>query len=196
MPRFTGFLQWSLPFGAVSAVNWIAWIAQRRVHEFGLTRQQLAQIALNGRRNAAKNPKAIYRDPMSLDDYLAARMISTPLCLYDCDAPCDGSTAVVVSHADYAPDAPRAVCHVNAIGTALRGRPSWDQFDDMTTFSARDAAASMWERTELRPADVDVAELYDGFSILTMVWLEELGLCGRGESGPFVEGGARIALDG
>ena len=66
----------------------------------------------------------------------------------------------------------------------------------MTTFSARDAAASMWERTELRPADVDVAELYDGFSILTMVWLEELGLCGKGESGPFVEGGSRIALDG
>jgi len=196
VPRFTGFLQWSLPFGAVSAVNWIAWIAQRRVFEFGLTREQLAQIALNGRRNAAKNPKGIYRDPMTLDDYLAARMISTPLCLYDCDAPCDGSTAVVVSHADFAPDAAGAVCHVNAIGTALRGRPSWDQFDDMTTFSARDAAASMWERTELRPADVDVAELYDGFSILTMVWLEELGLCPRGESGPFVEGGARIALDG
>ena len=133
---------------------------------------------------------------MTLDDYLAARMISTPLCLFDCDAPCDGSTAVVVSHADYAPDAPHPACHVNAMGTALRGRPSWDQFDDMTTMSARDAAASMWERTELQPADVDVAELYDGFSILTMVWLEELGFCGRGESGPFVEGGARIALDG
>jgi acetyl-CoA acetyltransferase len=103
---------------------------------------------------------------------------------------------VVVSHADYAADTPHAACHVNAIGTALRGRPSWDQFDDMTTFSARDAAAGMWARTELRPADVDVAELYDGFSILTMVWLEELGLCGKGESGPFVEGGARIALDG
>ncbi len=97
---------------------------------------------------------------------------------------------MVVSHADYAPDTPNTACHVNAIGTALRGRPSWDQFDDMTTFSARDAAASMWERTELRPSDVDVAELYDGFSILTMVWLEELGLCGKGESGPFVEGGA------
>jgi acetyl-CoA acetyltransferase len=196
IPRFSGSLQWTLPYGAVSAVNWIAMIAQRRMYEFGLTREQLAWIALNGRRNAARNPKAIYRDPMSLDDYLAVRMISTPLCLYDCDAPCDGSTAVVVSHADYAPDTPNTACHVNAIGTALRGRPSWDQFDDMTTFSARDAAAGMWARTELRPSDVDVAELYDGFSILTMVWLEELGLCGKGESGPFVEGGARIALDG
>ena len=196
VPRFSGFLQWTIPYGAVSAANWIAWIAQRRMYEFGLTREQLGQIALNARANAALNPKAIYRQPMSLEDYLSARMITTPLCLYDCDAPCDGSTAVVVSHVDYAPDAPKPACHVNAIGTALRGRPSWDQFDDMTTFSARDAAASMWERTELVPSDVGVAELYDGFSILTMVWLEELGLCPRGESGPFVEGGRRIALDG
>jgi acetyl-CoA acetyltransferase len=195
-PRFGGFMQWSLPFGAVSAVNWLAMIAQRRFHEFGLTRRQLAQISLNGRRNAAGNPKAVYRDPLSLEDYLDVRMISSPLCLYDCDAPCDGSTAVVVSHRDYATDAPRPACHVHAIGTALRGRPSWDQFDDMTTMAARDAAASMWARADLRPGDVDVAELYDGFSILTMVWLEELGFCAKGESGAFVEGGARIALDG
>lgn len=196
VPRFGGFMQWLLPFGAMSAANWCAQIAQRRFHEFALTREQLAQIAINGRRNAAKNEKAVYRHPMSLEDYLEARMISTPLCLFDCDAPCDGSTAVVVSHADYAPDTPHGACHVNAIGTAARGRPSWDQFDDMTTFTARDAAASMWERTELTPDDVDVAELYDGFSILTMVWLEELGFCGKGESGDFVADGKRIALEG
>jgi acetyl-CoA acetyltransferase len=196
VPRFSGFLQWTLPFGAVSAVNWLALVAERRVHEFGLTREQLGQIPVNGRRNAGDNPKAVYRDPMSLDDYLAARMISTPLGLYDCDAPCDGSTALVVSHRDFAPDAPHPACHVNAVGTALRGRPSWDQFDDPTTMAARDAAASMWERTELRPTDVDVAQLYDGFSILAMVWLEALGFCGRGEGGPFVEGGTAIARDG
>jgi acetyl-CoA acetyltransferase len=196
MPRFGGFLQWSLPFGAVSAVNWLALVAQRRVHEFGLTGEQLGQIAVNGRRNAGLNPKAIYREPMSLDDYLAARMISTPLRLFDCDAPCDGATAVIVSHRDYAPDAPKPAVHVNAVGTALRGRASWDQYEDMTTMAARDAAASMWERTNLTPGDVEVAQLYDGFSILTMVWLEALRFCGRGESGPFVEGGAAIARDG
>ena len=202
IPRFGGTFQWMLPYGAVSAANWLALVAQRRMHEFGLTRPQLAQIALNGRRNAARNPLAVYREPMSLDDYLGARMISTPLCLLDCDVPVDGSTALivstagVVSHVDYADDAPNPACHVNAIGTALRGRPSWDQFDDMTTMAARDAAASMWDRTELRPADVDTAQLYDGFSILTMVWLEELGFCGKGESGAFVEDGRRIALDG
>ena len=196
VPRFSGFLQWSLPFGAVSAVNWIALVAQRRMHEFSLTREELGQIALNGRRNAALNPSAIYRDPLELADYLGARMISTPLCLFDCDAPCDGSTAFVVSHRDYSPDAPQPACHVNAVGTALRGRASWDQFDDMTSMAARDAAASMWERTDLTPADVDVAQLYDGFSILVMVWLEALGFCGRGESGSFVAGGTAIGREG
>lgn len=196
IPRFDGFLQWLLPFGAVSAVNWIAMVAQRRFEEFGLTREQLSAVALNSRRNAADAPSAIYRDPMSLEDYLGARMISTPLCLFDCDAPTDGSTALVVSHRDYASDAPHRVCQVNAVGTALRGRPSWDQFDDMTQMAARDAATSMWQRTDLRPGDVDVAQLYDGFSILALVWLEALGFCGRGESGAFVSGRAAIARDG
>jgi acetyl-CoA acetyltransferase len=196
VPRFSGFLQWTLPFGAVSAVNWIALVAERRMHEFGLTRGQLGQIALNARRNAGVNPKAIYRDPMAMSDYLGARMISTPLCLFDCDAPSDGATALVVSHRDHAPDVGHPVCQVNAVGTALRGRPSWDQFDDMTTMAARDAAASMWERTELRPTDVDIAQLYDGFSILVLVWLEALGFCGRGESGAFVEDGTAIGLGG
>jgi acetyl-CoA acetyltransferase len=196
VPRFGGFMQWSLPFGAVSAANWLAMVATRRMHEFGLTREQLGAIPINNRANAGLNPKAIYRDPMTMADYLAARMITTPLCLYDCDAPCDGSTVVIVSHRDYAGDLDHPAVHINAVGTALRGRPSWDQFDDMTTMAARDAGASMWERTELKPADVDTAQLYDGFSILTITWLEALGFCGRGESGPFVEGGAAIARDG
>jgi acetyl-CoA acetyltransferase len=191
-----GPMQWSLPFRAYSAANWLAMNAQRHFHEFGTTREQMAQIALNARRNAGRNPNAIFRDPMSLDDYLAVRMITTPFCLYDCDVPVDGSTAVIVSVAEHAAAVDHPVARVEAVGTALRGRPSWDQWDDMTTMPARDAAAHMWSRTDLRPADVDVAELYDGFSWLTMAWLEALGFCGHGESGPFIEGGARIALDG
>ncbi len=196
VPRFGGFMQWSIPYGAVSAANWLAMVAQRRVHEFGLTREQLGAIPINNRANAALNPKAIYTDPMSMEDYLAARMITTPLCLFDCDAPCDGSTVVIVSHRDFASDIDHPAVQINALGTALRGRPSWDQFDDMTTMAARDAAASMWERTELTPADVDTAQLYDGFSILTLVWIEALGFCARGEGGSFIEGGANIARDG
>jgi acetyl-CoA acetyltransferase len=191
-----GTMQWSLPFRAYSAANWIALNAQRHFHEFGTTREQLAQVALTARRNAADNPKAIFTDPMTLDDYLGVRMITTPFCLYDCDVPVDGSTAVIVSAAEHAGEVDHPVARVEAMGTALRGRPSWDQWDDMTTMAARDAGAHLWSRTDLRPADVDIAQLYDGFSFLTLVWLEALGFCGRGESGPFVEGGARIARDG
>jgi acetyl-CoA acetyltransferase len=192
----SGPFQWSIPFRAYSAANWLAINAQRHFHEFGTTREQMAQIALNGRRNAGRNPAAIFRDPMTMDDYFAARMITTPFCLYDCDVPADGSTAVIVSASEHARAVDHPVARVEAVGTALRGRPSWDQWDDMTSMPARDAAAHMWSRTDLRPADVDVAELYDGFSFLTMAWLEALGFCGRGESGPFIEGGGRIALDG
>ena len=189
-------MEYTLPFRAYSAANWIAMFAQRHFHEYGTTREQLAWIALNARRNAAGNPKAIYRDPMSLDDYLAVRMISTPLCLYDCDVPCDGGTAMIVSAVDAARDLRRPPLRVEAIGSALRGRPSWDQFDDLSTMALRDAAAMLWERTDLRPADVDVAELYDGFSFIALAWLEALGFCGKGEGGPFIDGGQRIALDG
>src|SRR5438477_168402 len=159
--RAGGFMQWSLPFGAPSAANWIAMCAQRHFHTYGTTREQLAQIALNARKNAALNPKAIYREPMTMDDYLNVRMITTPFCLYDCDVPADGSTAFVISRADAAADFPQAPVHVEAIGCAIHGRPSWDQWDDMTTMALRDAAAMMWQRTDLTPADVDVAELYD-----------------------------------
>jgi acetyl-CoA acetyltransferase len=131
-----------------------------------------------------------------MDDYLNARMISTPLCLLDCDVPVDGSTAVVISHVDYAKDAPKIPVHVNAVGSAQYGRPSWDQYEDMTSMMAQGVAKQMWSRTDLKPADVDVAELYDGFSIITLAWIEALGFCAQGEGGAFIEGGQRIARTG
>lgn len=194
--RIGGAHQWLLPFGAMSAANYLAMNAQRHFHEYGTKREHLGQIAVNARRNAGLNPKAIYRDPMTLDDYLAARMITTPLCLFDCDVPADGSTAFIVSHRDYAADAPREPVHVNAIGTALEGRPSWDQRPDMTVAVMKSAADAMWSRTDLKPGDVDTAQLYDGFSIITLLNLEALGFCGVGEAGSFLEDGSRIALDG
>ncbi len=133
---------------------------------------------------------------MSMDDYLAARMISTPLCLFDCDVPCDGGTAVIVSRADTAPDLRKPPIQVEAVGTAIHGRPSWDQWDDLATMACRDAGEMLWKRTDLKPSDVQLAEMYDGFSFITLAWLEAMGFCGKGESGAFIEGGANIALDG
>ena len=196
VPKMSGFMSWNLVFSAPSAAIWIAMFAQRHFHNYGTTREQLAWIAINARRNAELNPNAIYRDPMSFDDYMAARMISTPFCLYDCDVPCDGATAVIVSRRERAKDMRHAPLRVEAVGTRIAGRPSWDQFDDLSTMPNRDAGKQLWTRTDLKPADVQMAQLYDGFSWITMSWLEALGLCGVGESGPFVEGGERIARDG
>lgn len=190
-----GFGAFLIPFGAMSAANWLALYARRHMHEFGTKREHLGLIAITARRHAAFNPNAIYREPMSMEDYLGARMVSEPFGLYDCDVPCDGSTAVIVSTAEAARDLPHRAVRFEAVGTAIRARPSWDQWGDITTMASRDAAAHMWTRTSLRPADVDTAQLYDGFSFLTLAWIEALGFCGRGESGPFVENG-RIDLGG
>ncbi len=196
IPRANGVQQWSLPFGAASAACWIALCAQRHFHEFGTTREALCSIAVNSRRNAGLNPKAVYRDPMTREDYFNARMISDPFCLFDCDAPADGSTAVIVSRVDAAKDMRKPVIKVESIGSAIRGRPSWDQWDDMTTMSLRDAGAMLWERTDYKPDDVDVAELYDGFSFITLAWLEALGFCGKGEAKDFLKDTSNIALEG
>ena len=152
--RASGMMQWTLPYGAASAACWIAMFAQRHFHEYGTTREQLGQIALNGRKNAARNPKAIFRDPMSMEDYLEARVISEPFGLYDCDIPVDGSTAVVVSHVEAARDLRRKPLRFESVGSALHGRPSWDQFDDLTTMATRDAGKMLWDRTDLKPTDV------------------------------------------
>ena len=195
-PRASGFMEWVLPYGAPSAAPWIAMMAQRHFHEYGTTPEQLGQIAVNARRNAALNPKAIYTDPMSIDDYLASRVIASPLRLFDCDVPCDGGTAMIVSHVDTIPDLRKPPVRVEAVGTALRGRPSWDQFDDLSTMAMRDAAAQMWARTDLKPSDVQVAEMYDGFSFITLCWLEAMGFCEKGEAGAFLEGGHNISREG
>jgi acetyl-CoA acetyltransferase len=194
--RVGGNMQWMVPFHAVSAANWIGVYAQRYMHDFGLTREQLGQIPLNQRRHAALYDEAIFRDPLTLDDYLDARIISYPLGLYDCDVPCDGSCAVVVSRADAAPDL-RKVVRVEALGAALTGRNSWDQRADLTETAAHDCSKMLWARTDLTVDDVDTAQLYDGFSFLTITWLEGLGFFPKGEAGPWLEAGeARIGLGG
>ena len=172
--------QWNAPYG-MGYPSYAAMIMQRRFELDGATREQIAQIALTARAHAALNPAAVYRDPMTMDDYLGSRMISDPLCLYDCDVPVDGSVAVVVSRSDSAAvDRSRAVA-IEAMGTA-------------SGFEA--CGRMLWSRTDLTPADVDVAQLYDGFTVIAIQWLEALGFCGPGEGPAFVEGGTRIALDG
>jgi acetyl-CoA acetyltransferase len=191
-----GWRRWLMPFRAYTPVNWVALYAQRHMWAYGTTREQLGAVAVNTRANAANNPSAIYRHPLTMEEYLSARMISTPFGLYDCDVPCDGAVAFVVTRRDRPATGSRTPLVVDAVGTAVHGRPSFEQWEDLTTMAAHPAARHLWSRTTLTPADVDVASLYDGFSVLPLLWLEALGFCKPGESGPFVEGGTRIALGG
>jgi acetyl-CoA acetyltransferase len=194
--RIGGDMQWRIPFGGTSAAMWIAMYASQYFHRFGASRETLGWIALNARANAARNPNAIYREPMTMDDYLTARTISTPFGLYDCDVPCDGAVAVVVSAVDTAQDLRSTPVFVEAVGTQITERQSWDQGTVTHLANVFGPAAHLWSRTSLRPDDVDVAELYDGFSFNCLSWLEALGFCGIGEAKDFLDGGRRIALDG
>jgi acetyl-CoA acetyltransferase len=182
---------WLLPIGAVSPANHFAMYARAYMDRYGMTRTDLAGVALAQRRHAALNPWAVLTAPMSLDDYMDARMISDPLCLLDCDIPVDASTAFVVSHRDCVPDL-RAPVYIEAVATASCGRFLWEQWEDLTTMASFHAAEQLWKRTSTRPADVNVAQLYDGFSIVTVLWLEALGLCPRGEAASFIDGGRGI----
>jgi acetyl-CoA acetyltransferase/uncharacterized OB-fold protein len=187
---------WMAPFGAVSAAHTLAQNAQRHFHRYGTTRETLGWIALNQRANAELNPTAIYRKPMTMQDYLSARMITTPFGLYDCDVPCDGAVAVLVSAVDTARDLAKPPVLVEAVGTQIIERIDWDQSTLTHEPQSLGQAAHLWTRTTLRPTDVDVAELYDGFTINCLSWIEALGFCGIGEAKDFLDGGTNIARDG
>lgn len=187
--------RWYTPYNVFSAISMIAMYAQRHFHEFGTTSEQLGQIPVVCRANAALNPKAIYREPMTIEDYLASRIISTPLRMYDCDVHCDASTALILSRADVARDLPHPPIRIEAIGAALNSPHSWDQIP-LTRMVTAEVGSMMWARTDMKPSDVDTVQLYDGFSILTLMWLEGLGFCPHGEGGRFIEGGSRISRSG
>jgi acetyl-CoA acetyltransferase len=196
LPRGNTADGWFKPFGAVSPAVMLAMNAQRHMHRYGTTRESLGWIALNQRAGAADHPDAIYRDPLTMDDYLSARPIATPFGLYDCDVPCDAATAVVVSAAETAADLPRPPVRIEAVGTQIVERPEWDQATLTHEPQVLGQAAHLWTRTDLRPPDVDVALLYDGFTFNCLSWIEALRFCAIGEARDFLDGGKNIARDG
>lgn len=187
-----GFLQWFAPFNATSAACWTAQYAMRHVKRYGMTREQLAQIAITGRAHAALNPRALVQQPLSMDEYMSARMITSPLCLFDCDRFSDASTVLIVSAGDAVDEVSCKPIRIAAMAGSAE-RLSWDQAEWMACYAT---GPDLWKQTDYKPKDVDTAQLYDGFSFQTVAWLESLGFCDVGEGGRFIEGGKRIALDG
>ena len=187
-----GYSQWFAPFNAISAANWTAQYAMRHVERYGMTREQLAQIALTDRAHSTLNPRALVRKPLTMDEYMSARMISTPFCLYDCDRFTDASTVLIVSAGEAIDEVSCTPIRIAAMAGTVE-RHSWDQAEWMACYPT---GTDLWKRTDYKPADVDTAQLYDGFSFQAIAWLEGLGFCGVGEGGQFIEGGKRIALNG
>lgn len=191
-----GWIQWLVPMGALSAANWAAQYAMRRAHEFGVTREMLGVQCVLQRANAQANPRAIFHGrPLTMDDYLGARMISDPLSMMDCDVPIDGACVIIVSAADAARDCARTPIRIEAFSAALQGRDSWDQRPDLTQMASQDCGRDIWNNTDFKPHDVDLAALYDGFSCFVPMWLESFGFCGRGEGERFIADG-HTALTG
>jgi len=187
---------YSGPYGEGSAVIPLAMRASNHFARYGTTRQTLGWIALTQRANAALNPNAIYRDPLTMDAYLSARMIASPLGLYDCDVPVDGSVAVIVSSIETARDLACPPVLVEAVGTQITERITWDQATMTHEPHTLGPSAHMWTRTSLKASDIDVALLYDGFTFNCLSWLEALGFCEIGGARDFLEGGHNIAREG
>ncbi|MCD2111191.1 OB-fold domain-containing protein [Rhodococcus rhodochrous] len=194
--RASGMLEFRHPFGAVSAANWIACQASHYFHRYGDAKDALGAIAVTARDHASANPEAVYRDPITMDDYFSARVVSTPFGLYDCDVPVDGAVAVVVSAIDAAADLRHEPVLVEAVGTQITENLSWDQGTLTHLPQSLGPAAHLWSRTDLRPDDVDVALLYDGFTFNALSWLEGLGFCELGGAADFIDGGKGISVDG
>ena len=188
----TGNSQWVSPFGAFSAACWTAQFAMRHMKRYGMTREQLAQVAINDHRNAALNPRAIVKEPLTMDTYMSARLISTPFCLYDCDRFTDASTVVIVSAGDALDEVTATPIRIAASAGSVE-RYSWDQAE---WASAYPTGRALWENTDYTVKDLDTIQFYDGFAFQPITWLEGLGICEIGEGHKFIEGGTRIALDG
>ncbi|GGF48214.1 thiolase [Marmoricola endophyticus] len=169
-------------------ISMFALATARHMHEFGTTREQLAEVAVAARRWAQLNPKAYARDELSVEDVLGSRMVSDPLTVRDCCLVTDGGGAVVMTSAERARDLPQEPVYVLGGGEAT-DHANLSQMPDLTTTAAAVSGARAWETSGLGPADMDVVQLYDAFTINPVLFLEDLGFCAKGEGGAFVADG-------
>ena len=182
------------PYGPRYPVSMYALAASRHMHEYGTTREQLAEVAVAAREWAKLNPKAFMRGDLTVEDVLTSRMISSPLRLFDCCLVTDGGGALVVTSAEHAKDLRKAPVYLLGAAEAHWHR-NISQMPDLTVTAAAESGPRAYEMAGIGPEDVDVAMLYDAFTINTILFLEDLGFCEKGEGGTFVEGG-RIAPGG
>ena len=182
------------PYRANMPIAAYALAASRHMHQYGTTREQLAAVAVSARQWAQKNPEAFMRGDLSLDDVLSARMVADPLTVRDCCLVTDGAAAIVMTRADRAPDHHHNPVYVLGAASSIT-HASISAMPDLTVTGAVNSGARAFAQAGYGPRDMDVVELYDAFTINTILFLEDLGFCPKGEGGRFVEGG-RVAPGG
>ncbi len=188
-----GPMQWETPYGH-TLISKYAMAARRHMHQYGTTIEQLAQVAVSARANAARNPEAFVRDPITIDDVLAGPMIADPFTKLQCCIRSDGGAAVVLVAEDRIADLAKPPIWI--LGTGEHSSHiSMSQWADFTVGPAAVAGKMAFERAGVRPDEIDVANIYDAFTYMLMITLEDLGFCAKGEGGSFVEGG-RLELGG
>lgn len=198
--RLGGYQQWTRGFGLLRPVDEIAMLTRRYMHEYGGTRDHLANVAIAFRKHANRNPNAtMHAKPLTREQYMAARWISEPLCLFDNCLETDGALAVVITSAERAKDLKQQPVYVHSFAQSI---PQQTQVmtnyfnDDPLRGPSWACARRLWSLSDFRPADVRVAQIYDAFSPLIPLSLEGFGFCERGEGGPFTDGGALEWPDG
>jgi acetyl-CoA acetyltransferase len=180
-------LPYEAPYKPRYPVSAYALAASRHMHEYGTTREQLAEVAVAAREWAKLNPKAFMRDDLSVEDVIDSRMVSSPLSILDCCLVTDGGGAALVTSAERARGLAKAPAYLLGAGEAHWHR-NISQMPDLTTSAAAESGTRAYEMARLGPEDMDVVMLYDAFTINTVLFLEDLGFCEKGEGGPFVSG--------
>ena len=181
--------QFAAPHGYLVPPQWFAMWCRRHQAVYGSTAEDLGAIAIQGRLHASRNPHAIARQPITLDDYLSGRWVNEPFRVYDCCYEVDGAVALVLTSARRAASLPHAPVYPLAVADANGQGGHVDQWDDMTCMYSRDAAPRLWRKTGLGPADMDLALMYDCFTYTVMATMEDFGFCAKGEVGDYFREG-------
>ena len=188
-----GNQQYHIPFGLVSPVQQVAMLTRRHMHEFGTKAEHLGAIAVTQRDNATRNPAAVMRQPITIEDYLNARWIAEPMRLFDCCLETDGAAALVVSSAEWARNCPNPPAYLLAVSQGMAymttGMTNYYKDDDFFRTDSSVSAKALYERAGVDGKDIDVAQLYDAFSTVVLLLLEDF-FCGRGNGGPYIASGA------
>ncbi|MFF4352078.1 acetyl-CoA acetyltransferase [Streptomyces sp. NPDC001530] len=189
-----GPVQFEVPYGHTLIAKY-AMAARRHMHEYGTTLEQLASVAVQARANAAANPEAMFRDPITVDDVLSGPMIADPFTKLHCCIRSDGGAAVLLAAEEYVRDCRTTPVWVLGTGEHV-SHTTMSEWEDFTVSPAAVSGRLAFQRAGVRPEEIDLAEIYDAFTYMTLVTLEDLGFCGKGEGGAFVDAGKGRLLVG